>query len=168
MTARLLKAGLDAGIETLAHALEAREEAINRVLTESGVSFGANPSLTFRETLHALREAQEAYDRALADIPPQISEETKQWLEIRKKEALLIDPATAEYMWAYGQTMDPYGVEPDLPPYLQQVQRNHFYRRPGSDISVSIHDLPEETAKALHERDEARRKEEARNAALDQ
>jgi hypothetical protein len=50
--------------------------------------------------------------------------ETKAWLDERKREALLIDPATAEVEWSYEQTLDPYGVIPDLPKELQQVGRN--------------------------------------------
>ena len=33
-----------------------------------------------------------------------------QWLAIRKEAGLKIDPATAEVMWTYGYTLDPYGV----------------------------------------------------------
>jgi hypothetical protein len=36
--------------------------------------------------------------------------EIEQWLAIRKKEALKIDPETAEVGWWYAQTLDPYGV----------------------------------------------------------
>ena len=60
--------------------------------------------------------------------------ETKAWLDERKREALLIDPATAEVHWSFGQTLDPYGMIPDLPEELQQVGREYFARRPGSDI----------------------------------
>lgn len=38
-----------------------------------------------------------------------------QWLGIRKDAALKIDPETAEVHWSYGLTMDPYGVENNLP-----------------------------------------------------
>jgi len=73
----------------------------------------------------------------------------EEWLAIRKKAALEIDSKTAEYTWVYGLTLDPYGVYPDLAPEFQQVQRNHFFRSPGSEIWVSIHDLPPTVLEAL-------------------
>jgi hypothetical protein len=48
-----------------------------------------------------------------------------------------------------GQTLDPYGVDPDLPEELQQVGREYFARRPGSDIWVSFGDLPAEICEKL-------------------
>jgi hypothetical protein len=51
-----------------------------------------------------------------------------QWLAIRKEAALEIDPETAEVLWGYAQTLDPYGVYPDLPPEHQQVGREYFAR----------------------------------------
>jgi hypothetical protein len=71
------------------------------------------------------------------------------WLAVRKTEAANIDPSTAEVMWRYGQTMDPYGVDADLPDELQQVGREYFARRPRSDVWVSFHDLSDETREAL-------------------
>jgi hypothetical protein len=76
----------------------------------------------------------------------------EQWLQIRKEEGLKIDPDTAEVMWEYGYTLDPYGVYPDLPPECQQVGREYFARSPGSEIWVSFCDLPEETYERLWER----------------
>lgn len=35
----------------------------------------------------------------------------EQWLAIRKQAGLEIDPVTAEVDWAYGQTLDPYGID---------------------------------------------------------
>ena len=78
--------------------------------------------------------------------------ELEKWLAIRKAEALNIDPDTAEVDWEYGQTLDPYGVCPDLPDEYQQVGRQYFARRPGSDIWVSFYDIPKKTCEALHER----------------
>lgn len=75
--------------------------------------------------------------------------EIAEWLAIRKEAALKIDPATAEVDWAYEQTLDPYGVDPDLPKELQQVGREFFARSPGSDVWVSFDDLPAETREAL-------------------
>jgi hypothetical protein len=73
---------------------------------------------------------------------------TEQWLAIRKAEALLIDPATAEVTWDWVRIMDPYGVR-DLPSEMQCVGRVYFARRPGSTIWVSFYDLPDETRAAL-------------------
>ena len=65
-----------------------------------------------------------------------------------------IDPATAEVNWEYGQTLDPYGVHPDLPDDHQQIGREHFARNPGSDVWVSFHDLPDATLNALRHREQ--------------
>jgi hypothetical protein len=65
-----------------------------------------------------------------------------------------IDPATCEVDWIYAQTLDPYGVHPDLPPEAQQVGREHFARNPGSDIWVSFDDLPEVTRNALRHKEQ--------------
>jgi hypothetical protein len=80
----------------------------------------------------------------------QSSTTTRAWLEIRKAEALKIDPETAIVDWSYGQTMDPYGVR-DLPPEMQQVGREFYCRRPDGGVWVSFVDdaLPEETKRAL-------------------
>jgi len=76
----------------------------------------------------------------------------EQWLEIRKKLGATIDPETAEIEWWYGQIMDPYGVEPDLPAEFQCVGRLYFARSPGTDIWVSSYDLPENTCDKLWEK----------------
>ena len=76
----------------------------------------------------------------------------EEWLVIRKKAALEIDPKTADYTWEYGLTLDPYGVYDDLTEEEQQVQRNHFVRSPGSDIWVSFRDLPPTVLEAFRER----------------
>jgi len=52
-----------------------------------------------------------------------------------------IDPATAEVMWEYGQTLDPYGD--------QQIGREYFARAPGTDVWVNFGDLPEATRDTL-------------------
>jgi hypothetical protein len=50
-------------------------------------------------------------------------------------------PETAEVYWEYGQICDPYDVE-DLSEEYQCIGRNYFARSPGSDVWVSLHDLP--------------------------
>ena len=82
--------------------------------------------------------------------------ETAAWLDERKREALLIDPATAEVDWCYGQTGDPYGIIPDLPEELQQVGREYFARRPGSDIWVNFGDLPDDVREKLRKHPNAK------------
>jgi hypothetical protein len=59
----------------------------------------------------------------------------------------LIEPATAEITWWWGQTMDPYG-DGCLPAELEQTGRVYFARSPGGDW-VCFYDLPEETVTAL-------------------
>jgi hypothetical protein len=76
----------------------------------------------------------------------------EQWLAVRKEKALKIDPETAEVCWTYGQIMDPYGVDPDLPDELRQVGRTFFARSVGTDSWVSFSDLPPDVCKALWER----------------
>ena len=78
--------------------------------------------------------------------------DVKQWLAIRKEAGLTIDPETAEVMWIYAQTLDPYGVHADLPEECQQVGREYFARSPGSDIWVCFGDLPKATREALWKR----------------
>jgi hypothetical protein len=74
---------------------------------------------------------------------------TEEWSAIRKEAALQIDPETAEVDWCYAQTLDPYGVIPDLPEECWQVGREYFARAPGSDIWVWFGDLPTATESAL-------------------
>jgi hypothetical protein len=76
--------------------------------------------------------------------------EAKGWLAVRKLEALKIDPDTADVRWDYAQTLDPYGVA-NLPEEFQQVGREYFARRPGSDIWIWFGDLPERTRSRLWE-----------------
>jgi hypothetical protein len=76
----------------------------------------------------------------------------KKWLAIRKEAGLQIDPETAEVDWNYAQTLDPYGVDPDLSEEYQQVGRAYFARSPGSNVWVWFGDLPEATREALWKR----------------
>ena len=86
------------------------------------------------------------------DMSPEIADDqmtVEQWLAIRKEAGLHIDPETAEVLWTYAQTPDPYGVDPDLPEECQQVGREYFARSPGSDVWVWFGVLPEATEDAL-------------------
>jgi hypothetical protein len=79
-------------------------------------------------------------------------QDTKEFPAARTEAAKHIAPETAEVYWAYGQTMDPYGIDPDLPDELRCVQRVYFARSPDSDIWVCFYDLPEEIRSALWEK----------------
>jgi hypothetical protein len=85
------------------------------------------------------------------DKPMTYTTEIEEWLAVRKLDALKIDSETAEVMWCYGHTMDPYGIDPDLPEEYQQVGREYFARRPGSEVWVSFRDLPDKTRCKLWE-----------------
>lgn len=78
-----------------------------------------------------------------------MSANAKEWLAIRKRAALKIDPKTAEVTYTYAQTLDPYGVGPVLPKECQQVGREYFARSPGSKIWVWFGDLLDASEKAL-------------------
>ena len=80
------------------------------------------------------------------------TDERQAWLAIRKEAGLNIDPETAEVMWEYGYTIDPYNEFSDLSEEEKQIGRNYFARSPGSEIWVSFCDLPDATLKALQER----------------
>jgi hypothetical protein len=76
-------------------------------------------------------------------------DDVKKRLAARKREALKMDLETAEVTWCYTETMDPYGVDRNLPEECQQVGRAYFARSPESDIWVWFGDLPKETKEGL-------------------
>jgi hypothetical protein len=76
----------------------------------------------------------------------------QEFINVRKEAARQIDPENAEVDWSYGQIMDPYGIDPDLPDELQCVGRIYFARASGSDIWVSFYDLPKAIRDALWEK----------------
>src|SRR5262245_18632929 len=80
----------------------------------------------------------------------------EEWLRIRKEAGRKIDPETAEVMWVYGQTLDPYGIDPELLEKYYCVGREYFARSPGSDIWVWFGDLPTATGDALWEKHKAK------------
>jgi len=86
---------------------------------------------------------------------PADQNKVKKWLAIRKNAGHKIDPETAEVVWCYQYTLDPYGIDPELPEEYRQVGREYFARSPGSDIWVWFGDLPAATAKALWEKHKA-------------
>ena len=58
---------------------------------------------------------------------------TELWLAAKKEAGKLIDPATAEVTFNWGQVVDPYGVV-SVPPEFDCVGRNYFVRNPGSPL----------------------------------
>jgi hypothetical protein len=85
--------------------------------------------------------------RLRQDLDDQI--DLQEWLRIRKEAALEIDPETAEVDWAYGQILDPYGVEKNLPHECNQIGRVWFARGPVSDVWVSFDDIPDAVVSEL-------------------
>ena len=80
----------------------------------------------------------------------------EKWLQVRKEEALLIDPDTAEVDWRHARLLDPYGIGLELSEEEKQVGREYFALNPGSDIWVWFGDLPKETEARLWERHKSR------------
>src|SRR6478752_10483747 len=76
------------------------------------------------------------------------SDEIRKYLDDRKREAVKIDPQTAEVTWWYAETLDPYGIC-NLPPEAQQIGREYFARHRSSEIWVWFGDLPEGTSTKL-------------------
>jgi hypothetical protein len=74
--------------------------------------------------------------------------EIEQWLDLRRKAAVAIDPDTCEVTWWYALTMDPYGVWRD-DDGQDNIERGYFARGPDCDLWVSFYDLPDATRKAL-------------------
>jgi hypothetical protein len=70
----------------------------------------------------------------------------------RHEEGLRIDPTTAELTWEYGQILDPYGDDPDLPEECYTVGRVYFACRPEGGMWVCFYDLPEATTDAIWQR----------------
>jgi hypothetical protein len=88
-------------------------------------------------------------EKRLTDIRAQRDKLVEQWLQIRKDEGLKIDPATAKVTWSFEETLDPYGIDVELPDECRQVGSVYFARRPESDIWVSFYDLPKATRETL-------------------
>ena len=93
------------------------------------------------------------FDAAVQRFTAQMNEPAAQeWLAIRKKAGLKIDPETAEVLWWYAQTSDPYGVCSTIPDEFDQVGREYFARSPESDVWVSFDDLPKEVVGRIRQR----------------
>ena len=70
----------------------------------------------------------------------------EQWLAIRKEAGLKIDPETAEVMWTYAQTLDPYGVYPDLPVECDCVGREYLPVFPEATFGSAFATCPKRFA----------------------
>jgi len=80
-----------------------------------------------------------------------------EWLAIRKKAALQVDPQTAEVIGIYAGEADPYGTWLDIPPEFDWVGWAQFARAPESDVWVWFGDLPSSTQDALWQKKVAHR-----------
>ena len=98
------------------------------------------------------KQIDEAHAEVGAEVGDELETKMREWIAIRKEAGLHIDPATAEVMWDYRQTLDPYGIDPELPEDMQQVGREYFARSPGNDLWVHFHDLPQSTRESLEEK----------------
>ncbi len=99
------------------------------------------------------RIAAETISESLnSDSPSKDQLAIEQWLQIRREAGLRIDAETAEVIWIYAQTLDPYGVHSPLPEEYQQVGREYFARSPGENIWVWFGDLPDTTCDQLWEK----------------
>ena len=72
-----------------------------------------------------------------------IEKNVKQWLAILKKAGLHIDPETAEIDRNYAQTLDPYGVYPDLPGFWldamaieRAAEQNCYFGNPPANCDL--------------------------------
>ena len=106
--------------------------------------------IDFEECLAELRRRRESVSRGFQSAD---QTERKKWLALRKEAGPQIDPETAEVMWIFAWSEDPYCIHPELPEeYRYSVGREYFARNPRSDIWVRIVDLPTATRDALREK----------------
>ena len=61
--------------------------------------------------------------------------EREEWLAIRREAGRKIDPKTAEVLWCYRQTGDPYGIYPEPPEEYRQTGREYFARSPDRTLA---------------------------------
>jgi hypothetical protein len=75
-----------------------------------------------------------------------------EFLANRKAAGQVIDVETCEVAIWSAQTLDPYGVEPDLLPEERQIGSCCFVRSAESDGWVCQYDLPQDKVRALYAR----------------
>jgi hypothetical protein len=79
--------------------------------------------------------------------------EIEEFIAIRRRAGLVLDPETAEVVWWDAPAHDPYKVHPHRVPEAQwQVGREYLARAPGFDLWVHFDDLPVATSTALWEK----------------
>jgi hypothetical protein len=87
--------------------------------------------------------------------------ERDEYLARVKQAALQIDAETAEWFWHWADELDPYGIGEnetgDTDEGASSINKCTFFRAPGSDVWVWLHDLPKTTIEALRKRDERER-----------
>jgi hypothetical protein len=131
-------------------------------------SYMTHPGLLSSAQCHELQKCWEGRGCAGANLNKEEAERiladefgwrhyisTKQyelWMAKRRAAGELIDPATAQFDWTYGQDMDPYGDGLELSPEMEQVGRQRFFQEPKSGIWVDTGDLPQYAWKAVWER----------------
>jgi hypothetical protein len=93
---------------------------------------------TLDEIEAALAEWEASYER----LPKKEKQKIRRWLATCKRAAGKINPETAEVIWDYVETLDPYGIYPELPEALRQADREYFVRAPRSKVWVRFFDLP--------------------------
>ncbi len=78
--------------------------------------------------------------------------EIREWLAIRREEALKIDPENVEMCRHYRYNGDPYFVDPNCPEEWCYLDKAYFVSTHGSEMWVWDGDLPEETRKRIWNR----------------
>jgi hypothetical protein len=135
-----------------------------RALTDKGVqcSIGDGEAFWLPRNGHVKWQEEPAAGKQMSALIPgwlvpkhrQLADEgmtVEEWRAIRKKEALNIDPHTAEVLVVSGLGSDPYGIFPPLPEG-DYIGRNRFARRPGSSVWVWFGDLPKEVRDAIDDK----------------
>jgi hypothetical protein len=173
---RQMRATRVAELDELAQAIAAIDEDIGRLVQGApALNYNGSDIDRLRQEKAALIELQKRACRTgcpgsttvIESLSPDVPVQKKtpserarieQWLAIRKKAGLKIDPETAEVDWSYEQTLDPYGLldEWELPEEFHQVGREYWARAPGSDVWVHFSDLPDTVREKLWARHRSR------------
>jgi hypothetical protein len=153
------------GLTDLAFYVELRRALPHYEAACKAVAKARNEVMAFRDKARQLREHTRGQrnpelEKVATEIwigaehrVTEIVRMLRETVDIAQKEAgLCIDPGNAEVHWHWGQTLDPYGVDPELPEEHKQTQRLYFARSPGSANWVCFYDLPEATRDALWKR----------------
>jgi hypothetical protein len=110
----------------------------------------AIPTRFLRKLVASCRQQERDAKCHKEEVYTNEDERIEKWLAIRKECGLRIDAEIAEFASWHGQTMDPYGVDPELPEEWQSIQTNRFVRCPKSGVWVWVGDLPDTVRKSLY------------------